>query len=369
MPDRSGTIRLFAYLISAGFLFSSNAEQITSGGRTFETDNVYGYTVRYDTELNPSEVAHHRNKLQYSLPALESHAPNANPVFRPVTIWVRNDEYIIPALGTPAAGRHTTSDPFPGVSIFHPRTDSRTDDSYAALILHEFAHVYHSRRLLEADDAEILASYNQAIASGLYSGTYASVNEVEYFAELTQAYFSSNNEFPITRSDLQSYDPEGFRVLSKMWSLRYEDGFRPDLFDYGKRGNITKRKRQKNIYERRAKKQRSRSETPTHKIGHSHLAIENDGVRDSIHLSINRFPGRKMQSFKIFDLDRDRRVNRLAELKRGNLQINLGEGSYVSFEFGTKRLTKNSRKFSSVRIVASSATVANRRDIVEVRRR
>ena len=105
------------------------------------------------------------------------------------------------------------------------------------------------------------------------------------------------------------------------------------------------------------------------KIGHSHLAIENDGVRDSIHLSINRFPGRKMQSFKIFDLDRDRRVNRLAELKRGNLQINLGEGSYVSFEFGTKRLTKNSRKFSSVRIVASSATVANRRDIVEVRRR
>ena len=104
----------------------------------------------------------------------------------------------------------------------------RHDDEPMAL-LHEFAHAYHDLYLSAIRD-KIKAAYNNAIKSGKYdkvqrSGSgvqraYALTNEIEYFAELTEAYFGRNDYYPFTRDELEEFDPKGFELMQKAWEPR-----------------------------------------------------------------------------------------------------------------------------------------------------
>ena len=94
------------------------------------------------------------------------------------------------------------------------------------MVLHELAHAYH---LLVLGDRhpEIAAAYRQAVErrsyeSVDYSGggkrqAYALVDEREYFAELSEAYFCRNDYYPFTRADLQQHDPAGYELLQHLW--------------------------------------------------------------------------------------------------------------------------------------------------------
>ncbi|WP_294262734.1 hypothetical protein [uncultured Sphingomonas sp.] len=130
--------------------------------------------------------------------------------------------------------------PDPGWLVAHGRTTEMTrgiEVSDAAVfvdaarvqpgyILHELAHAYFFR-LPDADRAVIEATYRDAMASGRYLAVkrhdgstvdaYARTNAAEYFAELTEAYFSRNDFFPFTRADLSAHDPEGERLIARMW--------------------------------------------------------------------------------------------------------------------------------------------------------
>ena len=93
-------------------------------------------------------------------------------------------------------------------------------------ILHELTHAYYLR-LSGEDRAQIEATYRRAMNNPRYLGVkrhdgsvvdaYARSNAAEYFAELTEAYFSRNDFFPFTRTDLAAYDPDGERLIAKMW--------------------------------------------------------------------------------------------------------------------------------------------------------
>lgn len=93
-------------------------------------------------------------------------------------------------------------------------------------ILHELTHAYYIR-LSDEDRAEIEATYRRAVDSRRYLGVkrhdgsvvdaYARSNAAEYFAELSEAYFSRNDFFPFTRNDLAAYDPDGERLIAKLW--------------------------------------------------------------------------------------------------------------------------------------------------------
>ena len=91
--------------------------------------------------------------------------------------------------------------------------------------LHELAHGYHDRVLPDGfGNAEIKAAYERAKAGGRYerveqrfgdgrSATvraYAMTNPQEYFAECTEAFFSTNDFFPFTRKELAEHDPAMF---------------------------------------------------------------------------------------------------------------------------------------------------------------
>ena len=103
-----------------------------------------------------------------------------------------------------------------------------------AMLLHELSHHYHFC-MGEAADRLVRPAFRHAKASGKYdrvgycgsreknSKHYAMTNMREYFAECSEAYFSSerfrNDYEPYTRSELKAFDPNGFEMCERVWAL------------------------------------------------------------------------------------------------------------------------------------------------------
>jgi hypothetical protein len=98
------------------------------------------------------------------------------------------------------------------------------------VLLHEMAHAVHDK-LLRARNPAIRSAYQQAMARGLYKEAkdvfgkirkrpYASVNEREYFAELTCAYLDKLHYHPFNAEGLKEHDPVGYRVMELCWGKR-----------------------------------------------------------------------------------------------------------------------------------------------------
>lgn len=96
-----------------------------------------------------------------------------------------------------------------------------------SIILHELAHAYHDR-VLGKDHPELIAAFNAAVNRGLYESVasaqglvgraYALNNYLEFFAELTEAYFVRNDFFPFTREELRQYDATGYAMIESVWN-------------------------------------------------------------------------------------------------------------------------------------------------------
>lgn len=98
--------------------------------------------------------------------------------------------------------------------------------------LHELAHSYHDR-VLDFENADVKAVYEHAKAGGKYDQVqrkdsegnvkvvraYALTNQMEYFAESTEAFFARNDFFPFTRAELETHDPEVVTLLRKVWGV------------------------------------------------------------------------------------------------------------------------------------------------------
>lgn len=84
------------------------------------------------------------------------------------------------------------------------------------ILIHEFAHNIHLRGMVVVDetfDDRLKATYEKAMAAGLWEEKYASVNHAEYFAEGVQSWFDDNrvndhdHNHVDTRVELKEYDP------------------------------------------------------------------------------------------------------------------------------------------------------------------
>lgn len=103
-----------------------------------------------------------------------------------------------------------------------------TDFGALKLLLHELSHAWHLEQWPE-NRSDIVSTYKNAMEKGLYRNvrrsdgsvaeeTYASVNHLEYFAELSCIWFCGNDHFPFDRGDLRLYDKAGFDMIKKLWS-------------------------------------------------------------------------------------------------------------------------------------------------------
>jgi hypothetical protein len=100
------------------------------------------------------------------------------------------------------------------------------------MVLHELAHGYH-HQVLGFDHAGVLACYQHAVEAKLYGAVphydgktvraYALTNEKEYFAELTEAYFGTNDFYPFVRAEVKEYDPKMYECLTQVWGVRKKE--------------------------------------------------------------------------------------------------------------------------------------------------
>ena len=104
------------------------------------------------------------------------------------------------------------------------------------MILHELAHAWH-HQILGFDYEPIREAYANAKEKRLYDSVlhitgdnvrgYALTDEREYFAELTESFFGTNDMYPFVRSELERHDPMGYAVVEAAWNhLEHETASR-----------------------------------------------------------------------------------------------------------------------------------------------
>jgi hypothetical protein len=93
-------------------------------------------------------------------------------------------------------------------------------------VLHELSHAYHDQ-VLGFDEPRIIAAWKKFRDSGKYAsvltsyGTmrehYGLTNEKEFFAEMTESYFGSNDFYPFVAGELKQAEPEIFALMAGIW--------------------------------------------------------------------------------------------------------------------------------------------------------
>ncbi|GAB4130682.1 M90 metallopeptidase family protein [Thermopirellula anaerolimosa] len=94
------------------------------------------------------------------------------------------------------------------------------------VVLHELAHGFHDQ-FLGFDEPRITAAWKKFRDGGKYqsvitsTGTmrehYALTDQKEFFAEMTECFFGSNDFFPFVAGELNQAEPEVFALLEDLW--------------------------------------------------------------------------------------------------------------------------------------------------------
>ena len=96
------------------------------------------------------------------------------------------------------------------------------------MVFHELAHAYHDQYLPDGfDNADVLKAYKAAMQTDTYDSVlhingreqrhYAKTNQMEYFAEASEAFFGTNDFFPFVSSELKNHDGHVHDLLQTVW--------------------------------------------------------------------------------------------------------------------------------------------------------
>jgi len=96
------------------------------------------------------------------------------------------------------------------------------------MVLHELAHAYHDRFLTRGfENTEVKQRWAAAVKEKRFDSVlhwdgkstkhYAATNQMEFFAESSEAYFGQNDFYPFVRAELKVSDPETFSLMEAIW--------------------------------------------------------------------------------------------------------------------------------------------------------
>ncbi|MHC4983162.1 MAG: hypothetical protein ACYTF6_08350, partial [Planctomycetota bacterium] len=118
------------------------------------------------------------------------------------------------------------------IEIGSPANFIRWSRWQPGMIIHELAHGYNDHFLSKKLRAEIAAAYKSAMEKKLYETVlywhggkrkaYAARNAKEYFAEMSEAFFGTNDIYPFVRAEIKEYDPTMYKLLQKAWGVKGE---------------------------------------------------------------------------------------------------------------------------------------------------
>ena len=94
------------------------------------------------------------------------------------------------------------------------------------VVLHELAHGFHDQ-VLGFEEPRVTAAWKKFCDGGKYKSVltspghmrehYGLTNQKEFFAEMTEAYFGSNDFYPFVTGELKQAEPEVFDLLADIW--------------------------------------------------------------------------------------------------------------------------------------------------------
>ena len=182
---------------------------------------------------SPDLLAETLDVLRGQLQAIVRGVPDpALGTIREVPIWIHRQS------GTPCMAFHPSAK-WLGEHGFNPKMANAIEIGNVMhflawtgdqpwMVLHELAHAYQFRTP-GFDNQEVKRCWEAARGSGKYdqvlhiSGKtqrhYALENPNEYFAELSESYFGTNDFYPFVRAELQKYDAEGYALIRQMWKV------------------------------------------------------------------------------------------------------------------------------------------------------
>ena len=137
-----------------------------------------------------------------------------NMQYHPSARWLRDNGY----------------DPSMAKQVHIPQADRMVrllrDYAQPSVVMHELAHAWHDQ-IIGFDHAPIRAGYRTFVESGNFekvlhlSGRqrkhYALTNHKEFFAEMTEAWFGTNDFYPFVRAELQEVSPQTAALLKSVW--------------------------------------------------------------------------------------------------------------------------------------------------------
>ncbi len=94
------------------------------------------------------------------------------------------------------------------------------------VVLHELAHAYHDQ-VLGFEEPRVLAAWKKFKESGKYKSVltspghqrehYGLTDQKEFFAEMTESYFGSNDFYPFVTGELKQAEPEIYALMAEIW--------------------------------------------------------------------------------------------------------------------------------------------------------
>ncbi len=215
--------------LAVAFLF------LSQGNDPYVTKTLHGFTLRIHREALAAtdELTPALELLGEKLEEITQIVPEpALTHLKKIPIWIERNNPDFPC-----ACYHPSRDWLSqhgydvrkedGVEIANPKNFvTWTINDQPMMVLHELAHGYHDI-VFGYDDPYIRAVYQHAKVNGLYDRVryhrggereaYAKTNPMEYFAELTEAYFGYNDFYPFDAEDLKKHDPKGYEMCRRLW--------------------------------------------------------------------------------------------------------------------------------------------------------
>lgn len=241
-------------LLAAGVMaaLAASMPAADGGARTATTRPAYPSTDRYDRRSVEGWTVYVQKDLTSDTPELARDAlrllevklyeivrcmpPKALAELRKIPIWmsVRDVHGRHPcACYHPDKGwlkdNGYNADMAGAVEISNASTFLKWSHAQPSMVLHELAHGYH-HRVLGHHNARVRAAFKRAAEGKSYESVlqyggrttrhYALNNDQEYFAELTEAYFGTNDYYPFIRPELKQHDPEGYKMIQETYEVQ-----------------------------------------------------------------------------------------------------------------------------------------------------
>lgn len=215
---------------------SANAEE--PHPTAHETCRLEGWTVQVDKRLTSDEHAELGERAVALLQARLADVVTVVPAdrvsrLRKVTIWLdldhgklRSMQYHPSAEWLEQNGYSRDLAKGVHIPIAAQFVNPKHQHVQPWCVLHELAHAYHDQ-VLGFDEEKVKQCYDRYVASGhgrqvlhvdgRTTTHYATTNHKEFFAEMTECYFGTNDFYPFVHGELKRDEPATYELLREIW--------------------------------------------------------------------------------------------------------------------------------------------------------